>query len=307
MRGSKVGHIGKLAVAAFPRTSGVGNGPTVVDDHERPIPAGGRQVRHQIGIALNVLGRAVPAVGVIPVVAAVNRRRRETRLARKARGRSGAPIRTDSRLCCHAASRTVAASRVRSPSRTAPPPLRRSIHKEMPTGSTCQNAKARAAGRYAIPVSSPAVECQEVPWENALAEDAAPFQVAVTPFPMIVQDAPPFGHIRLPAEANPHHRSFRRFHPDRQAGAARLGFHRDTARRPSPAVAARATRCRSPGMPLPGPANAGYRHIRRSGQSEPLPRRECPLTGQSGYGGRICSCAQTHSRNCGDVGSAARS
>ena len=215
--GGQAGHIGKPFVAAFPGTRGVGDGPTVVDHHEGPIPARGRQFGDQIGIALDVAGRAVPAIRVIPVIAAVNRRRSEAglvaqRAAEAARG-------FERGLACAAAPRPHrggfqrALPEANGGSSIAQVDPQRNAHRiHLP------ERERRTARRDAVTVSRLAVEGQKIPGQDALAEHAAPFQVAVTALPLVVEDAPPLGHLGLPAKANPHQRGFRRLNPDRQSG-----------------------------------------------------------------------------------------
>src|ERR1017187_6632037 len=69
--GGETGHVGEAGIAALPGSRCIRNLPAVVDHHERPVLAGRRQIGSQAGIAQHILRRAIPAIGVVPVVAAV--------------------------------------------------------------------------------------------------------------------------------------------------------------------------------------------------------------------------------------------
>ena len=141
-------HIGEAGVAALPGAGGVGQRPAVIDHHEGPVWPGWSEFRHQAGIALDGRGRAVAAVGVIPVVAAVNGRGGEARLS--AELAAEAPRGLESALVRSAAADSHDGGFQRAgPRRTAEPPLRRSSQREMPAGSACQKAKHEA------PVATP--------------------------------------------------------------------------------------------------------------------------------------------------------
>src|ERR1039457_3782724 len=69
--GGETGHVGETGIAALPGSRCIRDLPAVVDHHERPVLAGRRQIGSQAGIAQRSLRRAIPAIGVVPVVAAV--------------------------------------------------------------------------------------------------------------------------------------------------------------------------------------------------------------------------------------------
>ena len=82
-----------------------------------------------------------------------------------------------------------------------------------------------------------AVESQEIPWQDALAHHAAPFQIPVAALPLVVEDAPALRHGGPPAEMQAEQRGFRRFDADRHAVSGRVGFDGDAGAVPSAAFA----------------------------------------------------------------------
>src|ERR1017187_7777409 len=89
----------------------------------------------------------------------------------------------------------------------------------------------------AVTVRGAAVESQEVPWQDALADQAAPFEIPVAALPLVVEDAPALRHGGPPAEMQAEQWGFRRLDANRHAASVRFGLDGDAGAVPSVAFA----------------------------------------------------------------------
>ena len=226
----EAGHVGKAAVAVRIGAGAIGVGiPAHIDHHEGAVGfAGGCGFGQHFGIAQDVGGAEVAAVGVIPVIAAIDGGGGEARLlaehpAKLAHGLEGSAAGArlggaddggfEAAIAEERAGATVAEIE----------PQRNSGGVGLP------EADCGGSGLHTIGVRGTGGGDAEVPGHGALGDAGAPFEIAVAAFPVIAQVAELFGHGSAPAQADVLDFGAGRGdgdgHLPEAAGAARFGGH----------------------------------------------------------------------------------
>ena len=212
-------HVGIAALRLAHRPGAIARAaPSHVEHYEGTVVRARRhEFRHERRVFQAVCRRGVPAIGVIPVVAAVDRFRGQPRLGAHGaaeRARRGhrrfarlALVEHDGRGVQAPVLQFHAAAAI-----TDVEPQRRSAGIGLPV------ADGARAGLHSVPIRPSAARRQEVPRHQPLAHHPAPFQISVGPFPGVAQKSRSLWKIAPPAQLDARQASFGRTDADCRVG-----------------------------------------------------------------------------------------